>query len=138
MIILKRLERKKGELNLPLVYFFVAGASALFAYVLHLLGRLPQLPCVFKTVTGYPCPTCGTTRSILHLLQWDIVSAFLYNPLFFLAGIVFIAWGIYGFYILFSGKKVKVTFTKNEGRFLKWGIWILFILNWIYLLVSGI
>ena len=138
MIILRRLERKKGELNLPLVYFLVAGVSGLFIYVLYLLGRFPQFPCVFKTVTGYPCPTCGTTRSVFHLLHFDIVTAFLYNPLFFLGGIVFGIWVIYGFYMLFSRKKVEVTFTKNESRFLKWGIFLLFILNWLYLIAAGI
>lgn len=138
MIVLKTLERKKGELNLPLVYLLVAGGAGLFVFVLHLLGRLPQYPCVFKVVTGYPCPTCGTTRSALSLFRYDIVSAFFYNPLFFLGGIVFGVWVVYGFYMLFSRKKVKVEFTKNEGRFLKWGILVLFILNWIYLIAAGI
>lgn len=116
----------------------VGGACALFIYALYLLKRLPQIPCVFKTVTGYPCPTCGSTRAVLDFFHLDIVSAFRWNPLVVLGGIVFIAWVLYGFYMLFSGKKVQVTLTKNESRFLRWGVVILFILNWIYLIASGV
>lgn len=135
---LKHIQRKKGELNLPLIYLMVGGACALFIYALYLLKRLPQIPCVFKTVTGYPCPTCGSTRAVLDFFHLDIVSAFGWNPLVVLGGIFFIAWVLYGFYMLFSGKKVQVTLTKNESRFLRWGVVILFFLNWIYLIAAGI
>ena len=135
---LKSTGRTKGELNLPLVYFMVAGTCTLMVYVLYLAKQIPRIPCVFKTLTGYPCPTCGATRVIRSLFQFDIVSAFLRNPLLFLAGVVFAAWVFYGFYMLFSGKKVQVVLTESEKRFLRWGIMILFFLNWIYLVKAGV
>jgi hypothetical protein len=39
--------------------------------------------CLFKRITGLPCPTCGTTRGMMHLLHGDVVGAWLYNPLVF-------------------------------------------------------
>lgn len=36
--------------------------------------------CLFKTLTGLPCPACGTTRGVMCLLSGDISSALLYNP----------------------------------------------------------
>jgi hypothetical protein len=135
---LRNIERKKGELNLPLIYLMVVGACGVFLYTLYFFNRLPQIPCVFKAVTGYPCPTCGSTRTVLNLLELNIPAAFLCNPLVFLGGITFIAWILYGFYMLFSGKKVDVTLSKNESLFLRLGLAILFILNWIYLIAAGI
>ena len=129
---------KKGELNLPLVYLLVAGGGVFFVYILYLFNRLPHLPCVFKTFTGYPCPTCGSTRMVSDLIHLDILSAFARNPLLFLGGVVFIAWGLYGFYMLFSGKKIQVTLTKKEGLFLRLGLITLFILNWIYLVAADV
>jgi len=134
----KSIRRKKGELNLPLVYLLVAGAGVFFVYILYVFNRLPHLPCVFKAITGCPCPTCGSTRMVASLINLDILSAFVWNPLLFLGGIAFIAWGGYGFYMLFSGKKIQVIFTKKEGLLLRLGLITLFILNWIYLVVVGV
>lgn len=135
---LRTIPRTKGELNLPLVYFMVVGTCSMLVYVLYLAKRIPPIPCVFKTLTGYPCPTCGATRVVRSLFQFDIVAAFLWNPLLFLAGIVFMIWVFYGFYMLFSGKKVQVILTEKEKRFLRWGIVIVFLLGWIYLVLAGV
>jgi hypothetical protein len=135
---LRSLERKKGELNLPLIYLMVVGACGVFLYALYFFNRLPQFPCVFKAVTGHPCPTCGSTRAVLNLLTFNISTAFRCNPLVFLGSTAFIAWVLYGFYMFFSGKKIKVTLSKNESFFLRLGLAIVFILNWIYLIAAGI
>ena len=37
--------------------------------------------CLFKAVTGIPCPSCGITRSILLFISGDFQSALLMNPL---------------------------------------------------------
>ena len=37
--------------------------------------------CVFKRLTGLPCPTCGITRAAGHALRGDWVGAFLMQPL---------------------------------------------------------
>ncbi|MCD6321473.1 MAG: DUF2752 domain-containing protein [Clostridiales bacterium] len=48
----------------------------------------PEL-CVFRRVTGLPCPSCGMTRSFIALFKGDIKSAFLMHPLFWLVPIIF-------------------------------------------------
>ena len=37
--------------------------------------------CLFKKVTSIPCPSCGSTRSVLSLLHGEIEQAFLLNPI---------------------------------------------------------
>lgn len=64
-------------------------AVALAVYVLaHVLViALPALHdhaptfCVFRAVTGVPCPTCGSTRATLALASGQLNLAFRYNPL---------------------------------------------------------
>ena len=36
--------------------------------------------CIFKNVTGYPCPSCGTTRAVMLLLKGKITASLLMNP----------------------------------------------------------
>lgn len=125
-------------MNLPLIYLAVAGVSGLFFYSLYRAGRFPVFPCVFKEVTGAACPTCGSTRSLVYLSRFDILSAFRFNPLVFFGVVVFSLWVLYGLYMLFSGKKIQVTLSKKEGQILRWGILVLVLLNWVYLIAAGI
>lgn len=36
--------------------------------------------CLFKRITNIPCPSCGSTRSVLSLLKGDILGALYWNP----------------------------------------------------------
>lgn len=38
------------------------------------------MPCLILKFTGIPCPTCGTTRSILSLVKGNIIAYFEYQP----------------------------------------------------------
>lgn len=37
--------------------------------------------CLFKSITDIPCPSCGSTRSVTHLLHGEFSSAFMMNPM---------------------------------------------------------
>lgn len=51
--------------------------------------------CPFFTITGLKCPGCGSQRALHHLLNLDLFSAFLKNPLliisipYMLLGVIF-------------------------------------------------
>lgn len=47
--------------------------------------------CIFKQLTGLPCPGCGSTRAFVHLLHGDIKQAMWYNPLAIILLVVFMA-----------------------------------------------
>lgn len=58
---------------------FLATISAIF-FVGHLLDIHPF--CIFKKITGIPCPGCGIQRSIYCLFKGDFHGAFIdYNPI---------------------------------------------------------
>jgi hypothetical protein len=37
--------------------------------------------CMFKHIAGIPCPSCGSTRSIIAFAHGDFGNALYYNPL---------------------------------------------------------
>lgn len=42
---------------------------------------LLDVGCIFRRVTGIPCPGCGMTRAHLAALRLDFKAAFFYHPL---------------------------------------------------------
>jgi hypothetical protein len=60
----------------------MVGGASLCLLGLALATPGIQLPrCVFKTLTGLPCPTCGVTRTVIALSRLDVSRAVYMNPL---------------------------------------------------------
>lgn len=38
-------------------------------------------PCIFRSLTGYYCPGCGSGQALYHLMHGELPKAFYYNPL---------------------------------------------------------
>jgi len=57
------------------------GAAYLFVFEPGRTGIFPTCP--FRTLTGWNCPGCGTTRGLHQLLHGHVVAAFELNPLMF-------------------------------------------------------
>ena len=66
------LENNKKFILLILTILLVFGILVVFVC---------PIDCIFKSITGFPCPSCGLTRGFRALLKGDIVSAFNYNIL---------------------------------------------------------
>lgn len=64
-------------------YFFAAiGAYLTLATVLYFLQVADIFPpCLYKTITGKNCMSCGVTRGTLALIQCKFKQAWAYNPL---------------------------------------------------------
>lgn len=59
------------------------GATYLFIFEPGKTGFFPACP--FRTLTGFTCPGCGSTRGLHRLLHGDVVAAFEFNPLMIVA-----------------------------------------------------
>jgi Protein of unknown function (DUF2752) len=57
----------------------LAGAAYLFFFQPGRTGFFP--PCPFRTLTGFNCPGCGTTRGLHELLHGHFLAAFELNPM---------------------------------------------------------
>jgi hypothetical protein len=59
------------------------GVAYLFIFEPGKSGFYPV--CIFRELTGFTCPGCGSTRGLHRLLHGDVVGAFELNPLFILS-----------------------------------------------------
>lgn len=94
-------------------------------------------PCIFKSVTSYPCPSCGTTRAVKLALQGEFRKSVLMNPIGILGVFMLAIVPVWLAYDGFSKKETLLTaYHKTEKIIRIKGIAILLIvliiLNWIW------
>lgn len=64
-------------------FYLLAGALCALGYAWIAISWQSaggSSPCLFRWLTGVPCPACGSTRALRVLLQGDVAQAFLINP----------------------------------------------------------
>jgi hypothetical protein len=99
--------------------------------------------CLIKNVTGFPCPSCGTTRAVELLLQGKVRESLVANPFGILVTLIMV---LVPFWILFDLIFKKETFyiyykKIEETLKIKWLAAVLIalvILNWIWNIYKGI
>ena len=75
----------KGAAELIRRAFSCIGVLFIAWLALYLL----DIGCVFRLMTGIPCPGCGMTRAWLAALRLDFAAAIAYHPLFWVVPIAF-------------------------------------------------
>jgi hypothetical protein len=113
------------------------GLAAAAAVWLLRLDRIPLTFCVFKGLTGLPCPTCGSTRALGRLFALDFAGALALNPFTTLVAVVVAAWAVTDLALLPRGRAVGVEVQKPAAFALRVGALLLFLANWAYLLATG-
>lgn len=99
--------------------------------------------CVLKNTVGVACPSCGTTRSILHLLHGDISSAVLLNPFGIFAFIGLMVVPFWLLYDYFNSKRTLWTIYVQcisffQNRKFTFFVIALVLLNWIWNIQKGV
>jgi hypothetical protein len=70
-----------GETVVDLRPLRLAGLALIpAALVLKALPFSPVPPCPLRTLTGVPCPLCGSTRGVIAAVHGDIAGAITLNP----------------------------------------------------------
>jgi hypothetical protein len=128
-------KRKQRETELGIVYGGIALIALLAARFLPVLEIAPS--CAFKALTGFPCPTCGSTRSLVHLAHTDFSAAFAMNPLIcsaFFIGVFSLLYGIPASF--FRLPKLTVRLTDLEKGTIRAVAVTAVLINWLYLIFS--
>lgn len=134
----------RNKLYLALLFAcFVSYCWVFYSIKSSNLGNEAAGVCFVKNVTGVPCPSCGSTRSLIMLLNGSPKEALILNPLGYLA-----AWAMFFIpcWILFDvimGKETLVNVYKWVVRFLKKppiaiGFGLLVAINWIWNISKGL
>lgn len=99
--------------------------------------------CIFKHVTGIPCPSCGSTRSVISIIQGDILGGFIWNPIGFLILAIMIIvplWIIRD--LVFKQNSLFLFYNKTEDlikkRLIAIPAIILILIIWIWNIWKGI
>lgn len=92
---------------------------------------------MIKNITGVPCPSCGSTRAILLLMNGDLQGSLLMNPIGIILAVIMVIAPLWIAYDLASGKQTLFDAYNNFEKIVnvKWVATILIILvvaNWIW------
>ena len=113
------------------------------AIVIMVGYALLSIPCIFHTITGYPCPACGTRRALLSLLKGDIYTTVLINPygLILALLVIFYTTGLTCDFIRKS-RQFRDWLKRSEqllaNKYILMLIILLMLLNWIWNIHKGL
>jgi len=103
----------------------------------RLAAALP--PCPLKSLTGIPCPGCGTTRAALALAELDLAAAFAVSPLAAAGWCALVGGGLAAGGLALAGVGTP-DLPRPGGRAdlaLRIGAVAAIAVNWLYLVATG-
>lgn len=123
------------ETNHEILWLSVSLVSLAAASIWLALG-LPWPICVFHDLTGLPCLTCGATRCTIAFFHGNFATAWLWNPLAFLALGGVALFDLYALTVLvFRAPRLRiVALTRRARNFTRLAAVAALALNWIFLL----
>tara|TARA_B110000046_G_C12960688_1_gene384387 strand:- start:494 stop:898 length:405 start_codon:yes stop_codon:yes gene_type:complete len=99
--------------------------------------------CLIKHVTKIPCPSCGSTRSVISLITGDFIGALNLNPIGYLVAIIMLISPLW--IIVDSIKRTKTLFdfylkieTYLKRPKIAISLILLVIINWIWNIIKGL
>jgi hypothetical protein len=99
--------------------------------------------CLIKHITNIPCPSCGSTRSVISIAKGNFNDAFLINPLGYVVAIIMILtplWILIDFVL--KKKTLFESYQKLEALLKKSIVAIpligLVTINWVWNLIKGL
>lgn len=128
--------RRRAWRELRLLWGAVAlGILALAPFGHTIRGFL--FACPFRELTGFPCPTCGSTRAAMMLARFDFLGALFRFPLPTLAWIVLIGGGL----LAGLSALLKIEVPEPPRTLKSWQIWTIvgvLLANWAYSIATGV
>ena len=128
-------KRAPRQIEFGIIYGGIVLLALVAGRFLPVLALAPS--CAFKALTGVPCPTCASTRSIIYLSHGDIASAFFMNPLVLagaLAALVYLFYSLFTFF--FVVPRIVVSLSGEEKDRIRALVVLLLLANWLYLVIT--
>lgn len=99
--------------------------------------------CLIKHITNIPCPSCGSTRSIISLSKGNFSEALKTNPLGYIVGIIMLLSPIWIAFDIVTKKETLFEFYQKTEAYLKRPkhaipLILLVIINWIWNITKGL
>ncbi len=115
--------------------------SLIAGYLFLLSGLFEYLPihtfCVFKGITGIPCPACGSTRATLLLFKGQFLNSLLINPLAIITNVLILISVTWMVVDLIKGKETFLPLLKRDWSIkIKLTILPIVCVNWIWNIIK--
>jgi len=95
--------------------------------------------CIFKNITGVPCPACGSIRATMLLFYGQFWESVLVNPFGIITNILIIGSIIWMIIDILKGKETYFPFLKKDWNWkVKILLLLIILLNWIWNIEKGI
>ena len=99
--------------------------------------------CLIKHLTNIPCPSCGSTRSVISLTKGDFIGALYFNPIGYLVTIIMLIAPIWIIADTIKRTKTLFDFYLKTETYLKRPkiaipLILLVIINWIWNITKGL
>ncbi len=99
--------------------------------------------CLFKNLTGMPCPSCGITRSIIQFYNGHFETAILINPLGLIATIMLVITPLWIIHDVVRGSSSMAVYYRRTEQVLQkqkihLPIIFLLVLNWYWNIEKGL
>ena len=99
--------------------------------------------CVLKNISGIPCPSCGSTRSVLSITKGNFSTALSTNPFGFIIGLILLITPLWLVTDLVSKKNTLFLFYKKIELLLSkpqfyLPLIILVLANWAWNITKGL
>ena len=99
--------------------------------------------CLIKHITNIPCPSCGSTRSLLSILNGDFLEGFYLNPFGYILLVIMITAPVWVIYDWLNKSQSLLSFYKKSEQFLSRKIVaipaiLLVLMNWAWNIYKGI
>lgn len=114
-------------------------ALLLVLAVMVFLNRKGVGICLLKQWTGVPCLTCGASRAVVSMMRSNFRAAFLVQPLVTLMAPLALALGlVHACFLWFKAERLSIHLQPVERVVLLCVGVVLLVLNWAWLIVSGV
>ena len=126
-----------------ILFLACCAGYAWLAIILHQQRTNDLSLCIFKKATSIPCPSCGSTRSVLALMHGDFISSILWNPMGLIIALIMIAIPLWLVYDVVKKENTLFNFYYKAEHFLqrrKVAIPLIFlvVVNWIWNIYKGL
>lgn len=131
-----------------LYLFFLAACIAGYGWIFYNFrgmqsGNLAPDVCLIKRMAHIPCPSCGSSRAVLALVQGHFVQSFYINPIGFIIALIMLIAPIWILRDFTRTERTLLKFYQSIEVLLKrptWSIPLLLMLlaNWIWNIAKGL
>lgn len=95
--------------------------------------------CIFKNITGFPCPSCGSTRATLLLFHGEFGKSIFINPFGIITNLLILLSIVWMVMDIIKSRDTFLQFLKKTWDFrIQLLVLLIVVANWIWNIAKGL